>query len=472
MSMQIHISNLIEITNPTKEILDFVTDTYVYNNPSYDKKRRMGFYLGKTPKTIRLYEMYNDNIYLPIGCFSDIWNQHRIPKDYQDYTVTREMICESKMQLREYQKPVPNACKKYCNGLILMPCGTGKSITMLQTACFLKQKTLWLCTTKDLLQQAENYITNLTNATTSRITEGKCDTSGDFVFATMQTLYKIIEKGEIEQDVFGCVIADEVQHCMVSDESIMQFKTCFEYFCARYKFGCTATLRTPNPLWECIPKIVGDILYELKKEGDFLVGYYENKKVCEVPLIDFQVPIRVNIINTNYSVIDKDVFNKDGMTLSYAKLLTDIGNDEERNQMIIDLLNSLDSSTIVLSDRVEQLKYLQKKVPNSVEIDGSTKKSVREKAIEDMKNGNKKVLFASYQLAREGLDITRLENLVMATPVKDFAIVIQACGRIQRPFGNKKVGNVYDFVDDVSFLNRFYSKRKSIYKKEKWEVIK
>ena len=29
--MEIHISNLIEIINPTKDILDFVTDTYVYN---------------------------------------------------------------------------------------------------------------------------------------------------------------------------------------------------------------------------------------------------------------------------------------------------------------------------------------------------------------------------------------------------------------------------------------------------------
>lgn len=472
MSMQIHISNLIEITDPTKEILDFVTDTYVYNNPSYEKKRRMGFYLGKTPKTIRLYEIYNDNIYLPCGVFNDIWKVHPHKEDYQDYTVTREMICESKMQLREYQKLVPIACKKYCNGLILMPCGTGKSITMLQTACYLKQKTLWLCTTKDLLQQAESYITKFTNATTSRISEGKCDTSGNFVFATMQTLYKIIEKGEIEQDVFGCVIADEVQHCMVSDESIMQFKTCFEYFCARYKFGCTATLMTSNPLWKCIPKIIGDILYELKKENDKLIGYYENKKVCEVPLIDFQIPIRVNIVRTDYSILDRDVFNKDGMTLSYAKLITDIGRDSKRNKQIIDIVNALPGSTLILSDRVEQLKILHEFIPNSVQIDGSTNKKVREQAIDDVRSGKIRVLLASYQLAKEGLDIIRLENLVMGTPVKDFAIVVQSCGRIQRPFGNKKIGTVYDLVDDVSFLNRFYSKRKSIYKKEQWEVIK
>ena len=41
--MEIHISNLIEIINPTKDILDFVKDTYVYNNPSYEKKEKNGF---------------------------------------------------------------------------------------------------------------------------------------------------------------------------------------------------------------------------------------------------------------------------------------------------------------------------------------------------------------------------------------------------------------------------------------------
>ena len=53
----------------------------------------------------------------------------------------------------------------------------------------------------------------------------------------------------------------------------------------------------------------------------------------------------------------------------------------------------------------------------------------------------------------------------MATPVKDFAIVSQSIGRIQRPYEGKKVAYVYDFVDDVGMLYRFYSKRRATYRK-------
>lgn len=470
--MKVILSNIIEIIEPTPEIFAYCENNLKFKNPDYEKKKRMGFWVGAMSKEIKLYNYYNNRIYLPIGCFDDIYRICPDKNIYEDYSVTVPVKIESSIKLRTYQEPCLKALEKYVNGLFVLPAGTGKTQCALQCVAKLKQKTCWITHTRDLMNQAKERCEQNMKCKTSVISDGECDLSGDIVFATVQTLRNFVEKETISQTAFGLIIIDECHRLCTSAESTMMFEQCLNYFASRYKLGLTATLHRADGLEKCIPKLLGNVLYEVKKEGELLVGYYENKKVCEVPLIDFQVPIKVNIINTDYSVIDKDVFNRDGMTLSYAKLLTDIGNDEERNQMIINLLNSLDSSTIVLSDRVEQLKYLQKKVPNSVEIDGSTKKSVREKAIEDMKNGNKKVLFASYQLAREGLDITRLENLVMATPVKDFAIVIQACGRIQRPFGNKKVGNVYDFVDDVSFLNRFYSKRKSIYKKEKWEVIK
>lgn len=470
--MKVILSNIIEIIEPTPEIFAYCENNLKFKNPDYEKKKRMGFWVGAMSKEIKLYNYYNNRIYLPIGCFDDIYRICPDKNIYEDYSVTVPVKIESSIKLRTYQEPCLKALEKYVNGLFVLPAGTGKTQCALQCVAKLKQKTCWITHTRDLMNQAKERCEQNMKCKTSVISDGECDLNGDIVFATVQTLRNFVEKETISQNAFGLIIIDECHRLCTSAESTMMFEQCLNYFASRYKLGLTATLHRADGLEKCIPKLLGNVLYEVKKEGESLVGYYENKKVCEVPLIDFQVPIKVNIINTDYSVIDKDVFNRDGMTLSYAKLLTDIGNDEERNQTIIDLLNSLDSSTIVLSDRVEQLKYLQKKVPNSVEIDGSTKKSVREKAIEDMKNGNKKVLFASYQLAREGLDITRLENLVMATPVKDFAIVIQACGRIQRPFGNKKVGNVYDFVDDVSFLNRFYSKRKSIYKKEKWEVIK
>ena len=431
----------------------------------------MGFYVGKTAKTIKLYETYNNNLYLPIGCFNDIWQLHPYKEDYKDYSVCKKINIESNIVLRDYQKPVPQAVKKYCNGLIIMPCGTGKSCTLLQTACELQQKTLWLCTTKDLLVQAESYIKNFTNGKTSRITEGKCDYSGDFVFATIQTLVKVIERNEIPQDTFGCVIGDEVQHCMVSDESVMQFKTCMEYFSARYKLGCTATLKTANELWKCIPKIIGDIIYELKKSDDKqkFIGYYENKSIIEVDANKFQVPAQIYMLKTKYNVVDRDVFDRNSKIV-FARLISDLCGDYDRNKQVLDIIKSLKGYSIVISERIDQLHYLSDNTPNSICIDGKTNKKLREKLIEEFRQGKYKVLFASYSLVAEGLDVPMLENLVMASPVKDQRLVVQAIGRVQRPYKDKKIANVYDLIDDVSLLDKFTRARKKVYKDEGWEM--
>ena len=83
-------------------------------------------------------------------------------------------------------------------------------------------------------------------------------------------------------------------------------------------------------------------------------------------------------------------------------------------------------------------------------------------------SGKKRVLLASYKLAKEGLDCNILENVIFATPIKDEAIVIQCIGRAQRIYEGKKIANIYDLYDSVSMLEKFFAKRRAIYKKKNW----
>ncbi len=92
-------------------------------------------------------------------------------------------------------------------------------------------------------------------------------------------------------------------------------------------------------------------------------------------------------------------------------------------------------------------------------------KAEREQAIEDMRTGRKKYLFATYSLCKEGLDIPRLDRLFMTTPVKDYAVVVQSIGRIARTFEGKDEPIVYDFVDNIGYLMRAYKQRCRHYKK-------
>jgi superfamily II DNA or RNA helicase len=94
---------------------------------------------------------------------------------------------------------------------------------------------------------------------------------------------------------------------------------------------------------------------------------------------------------------------------------------------------------------------------------GSMKRVEREKAEESAQ-----VLFASVTLVQEGLDIPRLDTLVLACPMSD---VTQAVGRILRPCASKKQPVVIDIVDDMctSFVLNA-SRRESVYRKLQFDL--
>ena len=84
--------------------------------------------------------------------------------------------------------------------------------------------------------------------------------------------------------------------------------------------------------------------------------------------------------------------------------------------------------------------------------------------IEKLKDGRIDCLFATYKLAKEGLDIPSLEHVVMASPIKDKSTVIQTAGRVARKAEGKTCGYVHDFIDDMGILQGMAKKRKNIRK--------
>ena len=149
--------------------------------------------------------------------------------------------------------------------------------------------------------------------------------------------------------------------------------------------------------------------------------------------------------------------------------------DFSRNQLIRNYIaEEYDKSCLILSDRLEHLENLMSLLPSrlrdkAVMISGKMTskkgKAEREQALEDMRTGKKKYLFATYSLAKEGLDIPCLERLFLTTPQKDYAVITQSIGRIARTYDGKADPICYDFVDDVGYLVKSYKKRCATYKK-------
>ena len=80
--------------------------------------------------------------------------------------------------------------------------------------------------------------------------------------------------------------------------------------------------------------------------------------------------------------------------------------------------------------------------------------------------GQARILFATYQLAKEGLDIPCLDRLVLATPTRNKVIVQQSIGRIQRPAPGKTEALVIDLVDEKTpQLLVQHKQRRTLYRK-------
>ena len=172
--------------------------------------------------------------------------------------------------------------------------------------------------------------------------------------------------------------------------------------------------------------------------------------------------------------ISRTCLNTDG-TLNYTKLITYLCESDARNDAIHEcLVAESDKSCLILSDRLEHLSSLMSVLPlrmrdKAVMISGkmTTKKgkAEREQALEDMRTGRKKYLFATYSLAKEGLDIPCLERLFMVTPQKDYAVITQSIGRIARVCEGKADPICYDFIDNIGYLVKSYKKRCTTYRK-------
>ena len=188
---------------------------------------------------------------------------------------------------------------------------------------------------------------------------------------------------------------------------------------------------------------------------------------------DKTMQVQIQRIDTGCD-IPMSALDTDG-TINYTKLISSLAGSTKRNDIIYDkLMTNSAHYNLILSDRLDQLYYLYSQLPptlkeQSAVIDGKMTskkaKAEREQAIEDMRAGKKHFLFASYKLAKEGLDIPRLDRLHLATPQKDYAIIVQSVGRIARTFEGKEQPICFDYVDKFKMAENMYRARCRHYKK-------
>lgn len=455
--MKIEVSNVLTVIAPTQEMIDWCNKNLVISNPEYIKKARMHKWLGNTPSKLSLYGRRGDELILPFGTLRNL-PQSITQESYFTSTFGKpvEIDYGKDVPLYPYQEEAVQIVFKNKYGILQSPAGSGKTQMGIALVKRFGVRALWLTHTLDLLNQSKARAEQYTNKSLlGTITGGKVNIGRGITFATIQTMCKL----DLAQykDFWDVIIVDECHRCSGTPTAMTQFYKVLNALAARHKIGLSATVHRSDGMIEATYALLGHIVYTVPDEA---VG----DKIMKVGIKPEDTGV----------TISREALNTDG-TLNYPKLITYLTTCLERNSLIVSAIEENEGRpSLILSDRLDHLFHLKSLLPSDMEeqavmISGkmNTKKGrvEREQAMEDMRTGRKKYLFATYSLAKEGLDIPCLERLYLTTPQRDYAIVTQSIGRIARTCDGKADPIAYDFVDNIAYLIKSYKNRCTIYRK-------
>ena len=274
--------------------------------------------------------------------------------------------------------------------------------------------------------------------------------TGKIDIATILSL-KGIEDLEEFFSSYGQIIIDECHHIpAVTFESILKRSS------ARFVLGLTATPYRKDGHQKILFMQCGPVRHEIKIVSDHLIS----KRV---------------IIKETRLKLSKNLGDRPPIHLVWDELTADSGRLDLIASDVITALSEL-RFPLLISDRKEHLVALEARIKalsnleiRTFRLEGSMGKKARKAVMDEMKSATEKnlptCLLATASLIGEGVDIPRLDTLVLAMPISFKGRLVQYAGRLHRQWPGKKDVVIYDYLDTCSGLTvSMYRKRVHAYK--------
>jgi len=355
-----------------------------------------------------------------------------------------------------------NMIREQGGGILQLHTGYGKTTIALYLASILKLKTLILVHKTFLQDQWYDRIKQFTNANIGMIRQQKIDIENkDIVIGMLQSVSMIDYDLAIFKD-FQVLICDECHHLGSRVFSRALFK-----LCPKYTIGLSATPTRNDGLTKVIKWFMGDVLVKVERKGDNAVYIKAFEYTATDKLFE-----------------EKKRWFKGKTKPDTVKMITNMHKIPERNKFVAGIINSLrvidERKILILSGRIDHLKELKKIVDDVIGDDivnnrcyeGEYKTAYYIGGMKDYElkdSSEADVIFATYSMAEEGLDIDGLNTLILATPKKN---IIQSIGRIMRKPIKKGDINplVIDIIDNLSCFKSWGDKRIKYYETNKYTV--
>ena len=416
-------------------------------NPEFALRERMGRWTGATPEELCLIDRDAEGqLAFPRGAVSAVREAvasagERITFD--DRRVRHEPAgFEFAFELRDYQEEAVRALVRHTQGAAVLPCGAGKTVIGAGAIARCQQPALVLVHTHDLLEQWRDTLRAALGVEPGVVSEGRVEPAAVTV-ATVQTLVNLSPEALAELGArFGTVVVDECHHVPAST-----FREVVGAMPAFYRFGLTATPERGDGLTPMLTFALGEPVFHIDHARLVAAGH------LVVPEI---VAVSTGV------AIDAD---------SHTALVSALIRHEARNTQLLQLIAESTfnrHATLVLSARVEHCEYLARRPCEddvaAASLTSRTPKAQRAAILEAFRAGELSAVCAT-SLADEGLDVSRLERLILATPARAEGRTIQRLGRLMRPHPGKRTPVLYDLVDDHPIARRQHAARRRAYRK-------
>lgn len=465
-------------------------------NPEFINMKRFGkgrFYKKVDPHICYLRRVKNEYI-IPRYYFKDL----EFSK-ITNFTISGRLTDYScSLRLRDYQKEFflsySEIIKSNTGILIEAPCGHGKTLMAVYLSWMRGVQTLVLAPTYYLAKQWDNRIKEFTSASTVilRSTDSEVPTDRDFTIVVMD-LFSCRKLPQDLIDNIGHVILDEAHR--VGAETYLPI---LDEIPAKYRTALTATFRRADGVHRILkyhfgehiqmnnrfpkPRVYG-VRTGVKIEGvvsknrphekflSFLdnesIPYHETKGVIQLKPTEIlrdlaEDRFKAGSFNkTAYREIVTCL--KKTAEMSYSVVDSYLNEHSGRRKTAIKVVQEcLDAGRTVLflSKRKDTLKALHKYFAAYKPMLIVSETNERSDEDEEYLQNTCPLIFGVTQLAKEGLDIDRLDTLIIHLPMKDTE---QAIGRISRLHKDKKFPVCLYLLDDSPITYAVYTNAKKFF---------
>ncbi|MCI4435614.1 MAG: DEAD/DEAH box helicase family protein [Ignisphaera sp.] len=384
---------------------------------------------------------------LSLGLFKSLFMEHALVCDSGHVPLTFDdiplYVRLPEVERRQYQLDAINAIFYHQRGIINASMGSGKTLISAASCSYhlslnQKHKVLFICYDKNILEQTIKTFTKY-GFNVSQFGDGTKDLTGDIVVATIQSLAKIQKPITVLKNI-SFVITDESHHAKAKSSKAVLTKL----INCKYYIGLTATPHMPKTLELAeLISVIGPIIFQY--------GYssaVEDEKITPVKAFFLDGPVDLDV--------KSQVFDRKNYKFIWD---TAIQYNEYRNNMLASIISSLvdvlDTSNLVLVDRVEHGTALIKKLSTyknikSIAMYGNDDIVMRNNKKSRLMEENVNTLVST--VVTEGVDF-KISPVVAvnASGRKSFIKLIQFLGRVTRP--NEKFKKFRVLIDSIDNYN-------------------